>query len=152
MISKDNIKDKLEKLELLIDKTQPDESDKEQLFQQHQIDNCDNIRYVDNLKNQLNLTLDEREHLIYIMRTSNKVWKMRNKMLDGDWSLEDIKFDDMEKELRTLLPTNKIGAIKYYRKVMIEEFGKQVSLRDSKERIDNLDREMTYEQGLIINH
>jgi len=86
------------------------------------------------------------------MRTSNKVWKMRNKMLDGDWSLEDIKFDDMEKELRTLLPTNKIGAIKYYRKVMIEEFGKQVSLRDSKERIDNLDREMTYEQGLIINH
>jgi hypothetical protein len=42
MISKDNLKNKLEKLELLIDKTQPDESDKEQLFQQHQIDNCDN--------------------------------------------------------------------------------------------------------------
>jgi hypothetical protein len=152
MISKDNIKDKLEKLELLIDKTQPDESDKEQLFQQHQIDNCDNIRYVDNLNSGYGWTNGEREHLIYIMRTSNKVWKMRNKMLDGDWSLEDIKFDDMEKELRTLLPTNKIGAIKHYRKVMIEEFGKQVSLRDSKERIDNLDREMTYEQGLIINH
>ena len=152
MISKDNIKDKLEKLELLIDKTQPDESDKEQLFQQHQIDNCDNIRYVDNLNNQQNLTLDEREHLIYIMRTSNKVWKMRNKMLDGDWNLEDIKLDEMEKELRNLLPNNKIGAIKHYRQVMIDEFGKQVSLRDSKERIDNLDREMTYEQGLIINH
>ena len=111
-----------------------------------------NIRYVDNLKNQLNLTLDEREHLIYIMRTSNKVWKMRNKMLDGDWNLEDIKLDEMEKELRNLLPNNKIGAIKHYRQVMIDEFGKQVSLRDSKERIDNLSREMTYEQGLIINH
>ena len=116
------------------------------------IDNCDNIRYVDNLKNQQNLTLDEREHLIYIMRTSNKVWKMRNKMLDGDWNLEDIKLDEMEKELRNLLPNNKIGAIKHYRQVMIDEFGKQVSLRDSKERIDNLSREMTYEQGLIINH
>lgn len=152
MISKQNLKDKLEKLELLIDKTQPDASDKEQLFQQHQIDNCDNIRYIDNLKNQVNLSLAEREHLIYIMRTSNKVWKMRNRMLDGDWNLEDIKLDEMEKELRTLLPDNKVGAIKYYRKVMIDEFGKQVSLRDSKARIDNLDREMTYEQGLIINH
>ena len=39
MISKDNLKDKLEKLELLINKTQPDESDKEQLFQEHQISN-----------------------------------------------------------------------------------------------------------------
>ena len=89
MISKDNIKDKLEKLELLIDKTQPDESDKEQLFQQHQIDNCDNIRYVDNLNSGYGWTNGEREHLIYIMRTSNKVWKMRNKMLDGD-STTDI--------------------------------------------------------------
>jgi len=34
---------------------------------------------------------------------------------------------------------------------MSEEFGKQVSLRDAKDRIDNLSREMTYEQGLIIN-
>ena len=153
MISKQNLKNKLEKLELLIDKTQPDESDKEDLFQQHQIDNCDNIRYVDNLKNQQNLTLDEREHLIYIMRTSNKVWKMRNKMLDGNWNLEDIQLDEMESEIRDHIAAGaKINAIKHYRQVMIDEFGKQVSLRDSKERIDNLSREMTYEQGLIINH
>ena len=33
MISKQNLKDKLEKLELLINKTQPDEANKEQLFQ-----------------------------------------------------------------------------------------------------------------------
>ena len=149
MISKDSLNNKLEKLELLINKTQPDESDKEQLFQQHQIDNLENIRYVNAL--DINISNEEREHLIYIMRTSNRVWKMRNKMLDGDWNLEDIKLDEMEQELRNLLPNNKIAAIKHYRNIMNEELGKQVSLRDAKDRIDNLSREMTYEQGLIIN-
>jgi len=148
MISKQNLKDKLEKLELLINKTQPDEANKEQLFQEHQIDNLDNIRYVNTL--DINIDDDEREHLVYIMRTSNRVWKMRNKMLDGDWNLEDIKLDEMEAELRNLLPNNKIAAIKHYRNIMNEELGKIVSLRDAKERIDNLSREMTYEQGLII--
>ena len=149
MISKQNLKDKLEKLELLINKTQPDEANKEQLFQDHQINNLENIRYVNAL--DINISNEEREHLIYIMRTSNRVWKMRNKMLDGDWNLEDIKLDEMEQELRNLLPNNKIAAIKHYRTVMSEEFGKEVSLRDAKDRIDNLSREMTYEQGLIIN-
>jgi len=149
MISKDSLNNKLEKLELLINKTQPDEANKEQLFQQHQIDNLENIRYVNAL--DINISNEEREHLIYIMRTSNRVWKMRNKMLDGDWNLEDIKLDDMEQELRNLLPHSKISAIKHYRTVMSEEFGKEVSLRDAKDRIDNLSREMTYEQGLIIN-
>lgn len=149
MISKQNLKDKLEKLELLINKTQPDEANKEQLFQEHQIDNLDNIRYVNTL--DINIDDDEREHLVYIMRTSNRVWKMRNKMLDGDWNLEDIKLDEMEAELRNLLPNNKIAAIKHYRNIMNEELGKIVSLRDAKERIDNLSREMTYEQGLIVN-
>ena len=148
MISKDNLKDKLEKLELLINKTQPDESDKEQLFQEHQIANLENIRYVNTL--DINIDDDEREHLVYIMRTSNRVWKMRNKMLDGDWNLEDIKLDELDGELRSLLPNQKINAIKHYRKVMNEVLGKEVSLRDSKDRIDNLSREMTYEQGLII--
>ena len=148
MISKDNLKDKLEKLELLINKTQPDEANKEQLFQEHQIDNLENIRYVNTL--DINIDDDEREHLIYIMRTSNRVWKMRNKMLDGDWNLEDIKLDELDGELRSLLPNQKINAIKHYRKVMNEVLGKEVSLRDSKDRIDNLSREMTYEQGLII--
>ena len=148
MISKQNLKDKLEKLELLINKTQPDESDKEQLFQEHQIANLENIRYVNTL--DINIDDDEREHLVYIMRTSNRVWKMRNKMLDGDWNLEDIKLDELDGELRSLLPNQKINAIKHYRKVMNEVLGKEVSLRDSKDRIDNLSREMTYEQGLII--
>ena len=148
MISKQNLKDKLEKLELLINKTQPDEANKEQLFQEHQIANLENIRYVNTL--DINIDDDEREHLVYIMRTSNRVWKMRNKMLDGDWNLEDIKLDEMEAELRNLLPNNKIAAIKHYRNIMNEELGKIVSLRDAKERIDNLSREMTYEQGLII--
>ena len=75
---------------------------------------------------------------------------MRNKMLDGDWNLEDIKLDELDGELRSLLPNQKINAIKHYRKVMNEVLGKEVSLRDSKDRIDNLSREMTYEQGLII--
>jgi hypothetical protein len=148
MISKQNLKDKLEKLELLINKTQPDEANKEQLFQDHQINNLENIRYVNTL--DINIDDDERKHLIYIMRTSNRVWKMRNKMLDGDWNLEDIKLDELEGELRNLLPNNKIAAIKHYRNIMNEELGKIVSLRDAKERIDNLSREMTYEQGLII--
>jgi len=115
MISKDSLNNKLEKLELLINKTQPDESDKEQLFQQHQIDNLENIRYVNAL--DINISNEEREHLIYIMRTSNRVWKMRNKMLDGDWNLEDIKLDDMEQELRNLLPI-----IKYQPLNIIESY------------------------------
>ena len=149
MIRKDNLVEKLEKLELLINKTQPDEADKEQLFQQHQIDNLENIRYVNTLDN--NISNEEREHLVYIMRTSNRVWKMRNKMLDGNWNLEDIQLDEMESEIRDHIAAGaKINAIKHYRQVMNEELGKNVSLRDAKERVDNLSREMTYEQGLII--
>ena len=146
MIRKDNLVEKLEKLELLINKTQPEESDKEQLFQQHQIDNLDNIRYVNAL--DINISNEEREHLIYIMRTSNRVWKMRNKMLDGDWNLEDIQLDEMESEIRDHIAAGaKIAAIKHYRQVMNEELGKQVSLRDAKDRVDNLEREMKYQQG-----
>jgi hypothetical protein len=149
MISKDNLKNKLEKLSILIDKTQPDEADKEQLFQEHQINNLENIKYVNTL--DINIDDDEREHLIYIMRTSNRVWKMRNKMLDGDWNLEDIKLDEMIGEIRNFISQGqKINAIKHYRTTMKNEFDKEVSLRDSKDRIDNLSREMTYEQGLII--
>ena len=146
MIRKDNLLNKLEKLELLINKTQPDEADKEQLFQQHQIDNLENIRYVNTLDN--NISNEEREHLVYIMRTSNRVWKMRNKMLDGDWNLEDIQLDEMESEIRDHIAAGaKINAIKHYRQVMNEELGKNVSLRDAKDRIDNLEREMKYQQG-----
>ena len=146
MIRKDNLLNKLEKLELLINKTQPDEADKEQLFQQHQIDNLENIRYVNTLDN--NISNEEREHLVYIMRTSNRVWKMRNKMLDGNWNLEDIQLDEMESEIRDHIAAGaKINAIKHYRQVMNEELGKNVSLRDAKDRIDNLEREMKYQQG-----
>ena len=151
MIRKDNLLNKLEKLELLINKTQPDEADKEQLFQQHQIDNLENIRYVNTLDN--NISNEEREHLVYIMRTSNRVWKMRNKMLDGDWNLEDIQLDEMESEIRDHFAAGaKINAIKHYRQVMNEELGKNVSLRDAKDRIDNLEREMKYQQGMIIQN
>ena len=151
MISQDNLKDKLEKLALLIDKTQPDEADKEQLFQQHQIDNLENIRYVNTLDNSI--SNEEREHLVYIMRTSNRVWKMRNKMLDGNWNLEDIQLDEMESEIRDHIAAGaKIAAIKHYRQVMNEELGKQVSLRDAKDRVDNLEREMKYQQGMIIQN
>ena len=146
MIRKDNLLNKLEKLELLINKTQPDEADKEQLFQQHQIDNLENIRYVNTLDNSI--SNEEREHLVYIMRTSNRVWKMRNKMLDGNWNLEDIQLDEMESEIRDHIAAGaKINAIKHYRQVMNEELGKNVSLRDAKDRIDNLEREMKYQQG-----
>ena len=151
MIRKDNLLNKLEKLELLINKTQPEESDKEQLFQQHQIDNLDNIRYVNAL--DINISNEEREHLVYIMRTSNRVWKMRNKMLDGNWNLEDIQLDEMESEIRDHIAAGaKINAIKHYRQVMNEELGKNVSLRDAKDRIDNLEREMKYQQGMIIQN
>ena len=151
MIRKDNLLNKLEKLELLINKTQPDEADKEQLFQQHQIDNLENIRYVNTLDN--NISNEEREHLVYIMRTSNRVWKMRNKMLDGDWNLEDIQLDEMESEIRDHIAAGaKINAIKHYRQVMNEELGKNLSLRDAKDRIDNLEREMKYQQGMIIQN
>ena len=151
MIRKDNLLNKLEKLELIIDKTQPDVADKEQLFQQHQIDNLENIRYVNTLDN--NISNEEREHLVYIMRTSNRVWKMRNKMLDGDWNLEDIQLDEMESEIRDHIAAGaKINAIKHYRQVMNEELGKNVSLRDAKDRIDNLEREMKYQQGMIIQN
>ena len=35
---------------------------------------------------------------------------------------------------------------------MNEELGKQVSLRDAKDRVDNLEREMKYQQGMIIQN
>ena len=156
MISKKNLKDKLIELEQLIDKTQVAgfKTDEEHLFSQHLIDVHENIKWVDGLKNSgYGLTTDERERLVYIMRTSNRVWKMRNKMLSGDWDSKDIVFETMESELRDHIGAgSKITAIKHYRHVMNEELGKRISLRDAKERIDNLAKEMRYEQGMITQN
>ena len=75
------------------------------------------------------------------MKESNIIYKMRKKM--EKWKEEGKDFTaealQMEAEIEDFLVANqKINAIKAYRTGMKDIFGEEVTLRDSKNHIDNV--------------
>ena len=80
-------------------------------------------------------------HLIEVMRSSNKIWKFRNKIKNGE--VDTIDHAEMIDEIEDYLAQGqKINAIKYYREEMKERYDEQVGLRESKDFVDSIDNDL----------
>ena len=135
----DNAKiiEKLETLEALIDKTEPDIPNEKDLFSMHSIQTQENIEWMRSIvtRNSNHDQDSERIKIIQIMKDSNRIWGIRNKIHNGDW--DDLEMLEVEDTIKDLLSQNqKINAIKYYRSYMKEELRVDMGLRQAKDTID----------------
>ncbi len=137
----DRILERLETLEALIDKTEPDVPNEKDLFSMHSIQTQENIEWMRSIvTGNSNHNQDStRIKLIQLMKDSNRIWSIRNKIQNGDWdNLEMLEVEDTIKDL--LSQNQKINAIKYYRKFMLDELKVDMGLRQAKETIDAVGR------------
>ena len=135
----DNAKilERLESLETLIDKTEPDIPNEKDLFSMHSIQTQENIEWMRSISNgNSNHNQDStRIKLIQIMKDSNRIWSIRNKIHNGDW--DDLEMLEVEDTIKEFLSENqKINAIKYYRQYMLDELKVDMGLRQAKDTID----------------
>ena len=85
--------------------------------------------------------LEGKEELISMMKCANRIWKIRNKIKNGEWdAIEEIEMIEQVEDY--IAQGQKINAIKYYRQEMDDKFNEQVSLREAKEYIDQLAYDM----------
>ena len=135
----DNAKilERLGSLESLIDKTEPDIPNEKDLFSMHSIETQENIDWVRSIvTGNSNHDQDStRIKLIQIMKDSNRIWSIRNKIHNGDW--DDLEMLEVEDTIKDFLSQNqKINAIKYYRQYMHDELKVNMGLRQAKDTID----------------
>ena len=140
-MDKAKVIERLELLTGLIEKTELDVPSDKALFSHHIIQNQENIKHIrDIIKG--NMLVDEdtqRENLIRIMKESNRYWKIRNLIKEGE--VEDLHLLEMEETIMEYLESgSKINAIKYYREVMQTHFKDKVTLREAKDAIDDYDQ------------
>ena len=89
----------------------------------------------------------EREELISIMKCANRIWKIRNKIKNGEF--DDLSYLEMNDMIEDYIARGeKINAIKYYRQEMDENYDFKVSLREAKEYKDNTAEDMR-RRGII---
>ena len=149
-MNKSTILERLNMLVKLCEKTEPDIPSDTQLFTEHSISVQGMVKSVRDLHTGKQ-TIDpdsERNLMITIMRESNKIWKLRNKVKNGEWNdlsgaVIDVEIEDY------LVEGQKINAIKYYRSEMKERFDKVVSLRVAKDYVDMIQEDMR-RRGIII--
>ena len=135
------ILERLESLEALIEKTEPDIPDDKTLFSMHSIETQENIDWIRGISNgNSNHNQDSaRIKIIQIMKDSNRIWSIRNKIHNGDW--DDLEMLEVEDTIKDLLSQHqKINAIKYYRKYMLDELKVDMGLRQAKDTIDAIGR------------
>ena len=138
------ILERLESLEALIDKTEPDIPDDKTLFSMHSIETQENIDWIRGISNgNSNHNQDSaRIKIIQIMKDSNRIWSIRNKIQNGEW--DDLQMLEVEDTIKDFLTRNeKINAIKYYRRYMQDEFKVEMGLRQAKDTIDAIGRGAT---------
>ena len=135
------ILERLESLEALIEKTEPDIPDDKNLFSMHSIETQENIDWIRGISNgNSNHNQDSaRIKIIQIMKDSNRIWSIRNKIQNGEW--DDLQMLEVEDTIKDFLTRNeKINAIKYYRRYMQDEFKVEMGLRQAKDTIDAVGR------------
>ena len=142
-MNKSAILERLEMLESLCEKTEPDIPNDKQLFTEHSISVQGMIKSIRDLHTGKQ-TVDpdsERNLMINIMRESNKIWRLRNKVKNGEW--DDLTQIEMEEEIEDYLAEGqKINAIKYYRSEMKDRFDEEISLREAKDYVDQIHHDM----------
>ena len=129
--------ERLESLETLIEKTEPDIPNETDLFSMHSIQTQENIEWMRSIvTGNSNHDQDStRIKIIQIMKDSNRIWGIRNKIHNGEW--DDLEMLEVEDTIKDLLSQNqKINAIKYYRNYMKEELKVDMGLRQAKDTID----------------
>ena len=139
----DNAKiiERLESLEILIDKTEPDIPNEKDLFSMHSIQTQENIDWMRSIitRNSNHDQDSERIKIIQIMKDSNRIWSIRNKIQNGEW--DDLEMLEVEDTIKDLLSRHqKINAIKYYRNYMSEQLNVDMGLRQAKDTIDAIGR------------
>jgi len=142
----DNAKiiERLESLETLIEKTEPDIPNEKDLFSMHSIETQENIDWMRSIvTRKSNHDQDsERIKIIQIMKDSNRIWSIRNKIHNGEW--DDLEMLEVEDTIKDLLSRHqKINAIKYYRNYMSEQLNVDMGLRQAKDTIDAIGRGAT---------
>ena len=138
-----NVIEKLEMLETLIGKTEPDGPNETELFSHHTIRTQENLEWLRNVATgRTNHDPDStRTELIRIMKESNRYWGIRNKIKNGEW--DDLQELSIQESIEDFLADNQnINAIKYYRHEMKEQFDTEVSLREAKDHVDNIHDDM----------
>jgi len=136
----------LERLELLVklcEETEPDLPSDTQLFSEHSISVHEMVKEIRDLQTGRNTPNDdsERQLLVNIMRRSNKIWRVRNKVKNGEW--DDLSYIEMTEQIEDYIAQNqKINAIKYYRSEMKDRFDEEVGLREAKDYVDQIHHDM----------
>ena len=136
--------ERLESLETLIEKTEPDIPNETDLFSMHSIQTQENIEWMRSIvTGNSNHDQDStRIKIIQIMKDSNRIWGIRNKIHNGEW--DDLEMLEVEDTIKDLLSQHqKINAIKYYRNYMSEQLNVDMGLRQAKDTIDAIGRGAT---------
>ena len=142
-MDKSNILLKLELLADLCETTEPDVPSDKQLFSNHLIEVQNMITLVTDMETgEVDFEPStEREQITEVMRSSNKIWRFRNKIKNGE--LDTTEHAEMIDEIEDYLAQGqKINAIKYYREEMQHRFDERVSLRESKDFVDSIDNDL----------
>ena len=142
-MNKSAILERLEMLESLCEKTEPDIPNDKQLFTEHSISVQGMIKSIRDLHTgkQIIDPDSERDLMINIMRESNRIWRLRKKVENGEW--DDLTQIEMEEEIEDYLAEGqKINAIKYYRSEMKDRFDEEISLREAKDYVDQIHHDM----------
>ena len=148
-MNKSTILERLNMLVKLCSETEPDIPSDTQLFTEHSISVQGMVKSVRDLHTgkQIVDPDSERDLMINIMRESNKIWRLRNKVKNGEW--DDLSRVVIEEEIEDYLAQGqKINAIKYYRSEMKDRFDEEISLREAKDYIDQIHHDMK-RRGII---
>ena len=127
--------EKLQKLVNLIELTENNKPSEEELFEQHKIDVYSMMNHIKDLSTgrlQANAA-EERAALVDTMKNANRIWRIRNKIKNGEYSTVDYMDDEIKEYL---IQGQKIAAIKFYRSELENVTGTAPTLRESKEYVD----------------
>ena len=142
-MNKSNILHRLEMLAELCEATEPEVPNDKQLFSNHLIEVQNMITLVTDMESgEVDFEPGtEREQITEVMRSSNKIWRFRNKIKNGE--LDTTEHAEMIDEIEDYLAQGqKINAIKYYREEMQNRFDERVGLRESKDFVDSIDNDL----------
>ena len=142
-MNKKLILDRLELLVKLCEKTEPDVPTEKNLFNAHLIQSQDMLTEVRDLHIGKTMIDPDSEGTLLsnIMKQANRIWRIRNKVKNGEW--DDLSYIEMTEQIEDYIAQNqKINAIKYYRQEMSDKLSEQVTLREAKEYIDNIAADM----------
>ena len=141
-MNKEHVIDRLKMLVELCGETEPDVPDDKTLFTGQMIAAKEMFEKVSN--DNFHLT---DYSMTDIMKQDNKLWKMRNKIKNGEW--DGLEHSIMVEEVEDFISSGqKINAIKHYRHEMKTNLNTDISLREAKDYVDAIRDDMR-RKGII---